>query len=205
MNKNLMQNTKENMKGYSNYKNDYIDIKNIDKLVPKELLHKINFLFNKDIPKEPKTPNDLLIYRLSQLKESDMQQFFYKQVVLLQYELKQLNKFNELEFVQNDNGDTAGGQLSQGQRIALYKRKKAEGSRKGFPDISMYFYSAKLNLRDTVFCEVKRIGAPSEIHLTEEQLDWFLKLNSMGFNAYITNNPIFFKDVVLGEIKKIFV
>ena len=187
------------------YKNDYIDIKNIDKLVPKELLQKINFLFNKDIPKEPKTPNELLIYRLSQLKESDMQQFFYKQAVLLQYELKQLNKFNELEFVQNDNGDTAGGQLSQGQRIALYKRKKAEGSRKGFPDISMYLYSAKLNLRDIVFCEVKRIGTPSEIHLTEEQLDWFLKLNSMGFNAYITNNPIFFKDVVLKEIKSNFI
>jgi len=192
----------------SKYKNiktaEYIDIKNIDKLLPKELLHKINFLFNKDIPKEPKTPNELLIYRLSQLKESDMQQYFYKQAVLLQYELKQLNKFNELEFVQNDNGDTAGGQLSQGQRISLYKRKKAEGSRKGFPDISLYFYSAKLNFRDTVFCEVKRIGSPSEIHLTKEQLDWFLKLNLMGFNGYITNNPIFFRDVVLGEIKNNF-
>jgi hypothetical protein len=186
-------------------KTDYIDIKNIDKLVPKELLHKINFLFNKDIPKEPKTPNELLIYRLSQLKESDMQQYFYKQAVLLQHELKQLNKFNELEFVQNDNGDTAGGQLSQGQRISLYKRKKAEGSRKGFPDISIYLYSANVNLRDTVFCEVKRIGAPSEIHLTEEQLNWFLKLNSMGFNSYITNNPIFFKDVVLKEIKSNFI
>jgi hypothetical protein len=187
------------------YKNDYIDIKNIDKLVPKELLHKINFLFNKDIPKEPKTPNDLLIYRLSQLKESDMQQYFYKQAVLLQYELKQLNKFNELEFVQNDNGDSSGGQLSQGQRISLYKRKKAEGSRKGFPDISIYLYSANVNLRDTVFCEVKRIGAPSEIHLSKEQLDWFLKLNSMGFNAYITNNPIFFKDVILKKIKSNFI
>jgi len=188
----------------ANKTTEYIDLKNIDKLVPKEFVHKINFLFNKDIPKEPKTPNELLIYRLSQLKESDMQQYFYKQAVLLQYELKQLNKFNELEFVQNDNGDTAGGQLSQGQRIALYKRKKAEGSRKGFPDISMYFYSAKLNLRDTAFCEVKRIGSPSEIHLTKEQLDWFLKLNSMTFNAYITNNPIFFKDVVLKEIKSNF-
>jgi hypothetical protein len=188
----------------ANKTTEYTDLKNIDKLVPKELLHKINFLFNKDIPKEPKTSNELLIYRLSQLKESDMQQFFYKQAVLLQYELKQLNKFNELEFVQNDNGDTAGGQLSQGQRISLYKRKKAEGSRKGFPDISMYFYSAKLNLRDTAFCEVKRIGAPSEIHLTKEQLDWFLRLNSMGFNAYITNNPIFFKDVVLKKIKNNF-
>ena len=186
-------------------KNDYIDIKNIDKLVPKEFLHKINFLFNKDIPKEPKTSNELLIYRLAQLKESDMQQYFYKQAVLLQYELKQLNKFNKLEFVQNDNGDTAGGQLSQGQRISLYKRKKAEGSRKGFPDISMYFYSAKINLRDTAFCEAKKIGAPSEIHLTKEQLDWFLELNSMGFNAYITNNPIFFKDIVLKEIKNNFI
>jgi hypothetical protein len=183
---------------------DYIDIKNIDKLVPKEFLPKINLLFNKDIPKEPKTPNELLIYRLSQLKESDMQQHFYKQAVLLQYELKQLNQFNELEFVQNDNGDTAGGQLSQGQRIALYKRKKAEGSRKGFPDISIHYYSNKLTFRDTVFCEVKKIGAPSEIHLTKEQLDWFLKLNSMSFNAYITNNPIFFKGVVLGDIKNNF-
>ena len=187
------------------YKNEYIDIKNIDKLVPKEFLHKINFLFNKDISKEPKTPNELLIYRLSQLKESDMQQYFYKQAVLLQYELKQLNKFNELEFVQNDNGDSAAGNLSNGQRMAKFARKKSEGSRKGFPDVSMYLYSAKLNLRDTVFCEVKRIGTPSEIHLTKEQLDWFLKLNSMGFNAYITNNPIFFKDVVLKEIKNNFI
>jgi len=77
--------------------------------------------------------------------------------------------------------------------------------RKGFPDISIYLYSANVNLRDTVFCEVKRIGAPSEIHLTEEQLNWFLKLNSMGFNSYITNNPIFFKDVVLKEIKSNFI
>ena len=73
-------------------------------------------LFNKDIPKEPKTPNELLIYRLAQLKESDMQQYFYKQAVLLQYELKQLSKFNELEFFQNDNGDSSAGHLSQIQR-----------------------------------------------------------------------------------------
>jgi hypothetical protein len=188
----------------ANKKTDYIDIKNIDKLVPKEFLHKINFLFNKDIPKEPKTPNELLIYRLSQLKESDMQQHFYKQAVLLQYELKQLDKFNELEFVQNDNGDSAAGNLSNGQRMAKFARKKSEGLRKGFPDVSMYFYSAKLNLRDTAFCEVKRIGSPSEIHLTKEQLDWFLKLNNMGYNSYITNNPIFFRDVVLKEIRNFF-
>jgi len=143
-------NKKNNMNYYkrkpviANKTTEYIDLKNIDKLVPKEFLQKINFLFNKDIPKEPKTPNDLLIYRLSQLKESDMQQYFYKQAVLLQYELKQLNKFNELEFVQNDNGDSSAGHLSQIQRMALFKRKKAEGSRKGFFDISIYFYASNL-------------------------------------------------------------
>jgi hypothetical protein len=188
----------------ANKTTEYIDLKNIDKLVPKKFLPKINLLFNKDIPKQPKTADDLLIYRLSQLKESDIQQYFYKQTVLLQYELKQLNKFNELEFVQNDNGDSSAGNLSQVQRIALFKRKKAEGSRKGFPDISMYLYNNKLTFRDTIFCEVKKIGSPSEIHLSKEQLDWFLKLNSMSFDAYITNNPIFFKNVVLGEIKKNF-
>lgn len=188
----------------ANKTTEYIDIKNIDKLVPKEFLPKINLLFNKDIPKEPKTADDLLIYQLSQLKESDIQQYFYKQAVLLQYELKLLNKFNELEFVQNDNGDSSAGHLTQVQRIALFKRKKAEGSRKGFPDISMYFYASNINYGDTAFCEVKKIGAPSEIHLTKEQLDWFLKLNSMGFDAYITNNPIFFKNVVLNDIREIF-
>jgi len=188
----------------ANKTTEYIDIKNIDKLVPKEFLYKINLLFNKDVPKEPKTADDLLIYKFAKSKESDIQQYFYNQSKLLQQELKQLNKFNELEFVQNDNGDSSAGNLSQVQRIALFKRKKAEGSRKGFPDISMYSYASNINYRDTAFCEVKRIGSPSEIHLTKEQLDWFLKLNSMGFNAYITNNPIFFKDVVLKEIKSYF-
>jgi len=186
------------------YKKEYVDVKELPNLVPKELLPKINLIFNKDIPKEPKNTDDLIIHRLAQLKESDIQQYFYKEFNVFASEMKYLNKFNELEFVQNDNGDTAGGSLTQIQRICLYKRKKAEGSRAGFPDISMYFYSANLNFRDTVFCEVKKIGAPSEIHLTKEQLEWFIKLNSMGFNAYITNNPIFFKKVILKEIMEYF-
>jgi len=189
----------------ANKTTEYIDLKNIDKLVPKEFLHKINFLFNKDVAKEPKTASELLIYRLSQLKESDMQQYFHKEFNILACEMNALNQFNKLWFVQNDNGDSAGGQLTQVQRISLYKRKKAEGSKKGFPDISMYFYASNINYRDTAFCEVKKIGSPSEIHLTKEQLDWFLELNSMSFDAYITNNPIFFKDVVLKEIKSNFI
>jgi len=185
-------------------KKDYVDIKNISDLVPEELLLKINLLFNKDIPKTPETADEVLIWQLASGKETDIQQHSHKQFNLESCQLKTLNKFNELEFVQNDNGDGAAGNLTNGQRISLFNRKKREGSRKGFPDVSMYIFNQSLNLRDTVFCEFKKIGTPSAIHLTQEQLDWFLKLNSMGFNAYITNNPIFFRDVVMKDIRGFF-
>ena len=84
--------------------------------------------------------------------------------------------------------------------MSLYKRKKAEGSRAGFPDCSMLI--SDKNKRDVLFCEVKKIGAPSDVRLTEEQLGWFINLNRMGFKCYITNNPIFFRDVILKEIKE---
>lgn len=185
-------------------KKEYIDLKELHKLVPAEFLPKINLLFNKDIPKQPNTADELIIYRLAQLKETNIQQHFQKEFYLEALLLKNLNKFNELEFVQIDNGDGAAGNLTNTQRMALFSRKKAEGSKKGFPDVMIPYYSAKLNYRDVVYCEVKKIGAPSEIHLTEEQLNWFLKLNRMGFDAYITNNPIFFKNVILKKIKSFF-
>jgi hypothetical protein len=185
-------------------KQKFIDLKELDNLVPKQWRDRINLLFNKDIPKIPNTAEELLIYRAAQVNESQIQQSFHEQFNTFARELKAQNRFNELQFVQIDNGDTAGGKLSEIQRMTLYKRKRAEGSKKGFPDVMIPFYSARLYYRDVVYCEVKKIGAPSEIHLTEEQLDWFLKLNSMGFQSYITNNPIFFKKVILEEIKKYF-
>lgn len=188
----------------SKYERKLVDLKQLCELVPKEYLPKINLLFNKHVPETPNTADELIIHRLAQLKETDVQQYFHKQVVSLDYELKQLNKFNKVAFVQIDNGDTAGGQLTQLQRMALYKRKKAEGSKKGFSDSMILFSSAKMKYRDVVFCEIKKIVAPSGIHLTEEQLEWFITLNNMGFNAYITNNPIFFRDVVLKNIKDFF-
>jgi hypothetical protein len=186
-------------------KQKYIDVRQIAKYVPAEYLHKINLLFNKDIPKTPSNANEVLIWQLANAKETNIQQHFHKETNLLACELKKLNKFNMLEFVQIDNGDTAGGSLSQIQRMVLYKRKKAEGSKKGFPDIMIPFYCSNLNYRDVVFCEVKKIAAPSSIHLTEEQLNWFITLNDMGFHSYITNNPIFFRDVILKEIKNYYI
>lgn len=186
-------------------KRDIIDLKELHNLVPKEYLGNINLLFNRNVTKEPKTTDELLIYRLSKLKETDVQQYFHKQVILLDYEVKRINKLNQIHFVQIDNGDGAAGNLTNNQRMALFSRKKAEGSKKGFSDSMILFEACNIQYRDVVFCEIKKIDAPSGIHITEEQLKWFITLNEMGFNAYITNNPIFFRDVVLKKIKDYFI
>ena len=144
------------------------------------------------------TADDLLIWNMAGKSESELQQLLHKSFVATASELKFKYPQMEMWFIQNDNGDTAGGQLTQIQRMCLYKRKKAEGSKAGFPDLSLISSGGNI-----VFCEVKKIGAPSDIHLTEEQFEWFLKLNNMGFKSYITNNPVFFKKVILKEIENL--
>ncbi len=185
----------------SNFEKKTIDVKNLKNLVDSDYLPKISLLFNKDIPKEPKTPDELMLFRFANLKESEIQKYFFSQIRNLGIEIMSKNKLNFMEAVKNDNGDAVVLKLTQNQRMAFYARKKAEGFKGGFPDLTIFLYNSKLNLRDTMYLELKRIDAPSGIHLTEEQLDWFVKLNNMGYNSYITNNPIFFRDVVLKEIK----
>lgn len=188
----------------SNYEKKTIDVKNLKNLVNHDYLPKINLLFNKDIPKEPKTPDELILFQFANLKESEIQKYFFSQIRNLGIEIMSKNKFNFMEAVKNDNGDAVVSKLTQNQRMAFYARKKAEGFKGGFPDLTIFLYNNKFTLRDTMYLELKRIDAPSGIHLTEEQLDWFVKLNNMGYNSYITNNPIFFRDVVLKEIKNFF-
>ena len=186
----------------TNYEKKIIDVKNLKNLVDPDYLSKINLLFNKDIPKEPKTPDELLLTKFATLKETDIQQYFYKEIQYLAIEAVKKHKFNYLEAVKNDNGDAVVSKLTHNQRMAFYTRKKAEGFKGGFPDLTIFLYNAFIALRDTMYLEIKKIGAPSEIHLTEQQLEWFIKLNNMGFSCYITNNPIFFRDVILKEIRK---
>ena len=188
----------------SNFEKKTIDVKNLKNLVDSDYLPKISLLFNKDIPKEPKTPDELILFQFANLKESEIQKYFFSQIRNLGIEIMSKNKFNFMEAVKNDNGDAVVSKLTQNQRMAFYARKKAEGFKGGFPDLTIFLYNNKFTLRDTMYLELKRIDAPSGIHLTEEQLDWFVKLNNMGYNSYITNNPIFFRDVVLKEIKNFF-
>ena len=185
----------------SNYEKKTIDVKNLKNLVDADYLPKINLLFNKDIPKEPKTPDELMLFQFAGLKESEIQKYFFSQIRNLGIEIMSKNKLNFMEAVKNDNGDAVVSKLTDNQRMAFYARKKAEGFKGGFPDLTILLFNSRLCLRDTMYLELKRIDAPSGIHLTEEQLDWFVKLNNMGYNSYITNNPIFFRDVVLKDIK----
>ena len=183
----------------------YIDIKKINNLIPKKFQSNINLLTNKDIPQNPKNLDEILLYNIASKKESDIQQYFHKEfnnfANFIETKTKGLSK---LIFQQIDNGDSAGGNLNQLQRMKLYKRKKAEGSNAGFPDFMIIYYSNKLNYNNTMFCEVKKIGSPSEIRLTEKQLEWFIKLNEMGFDSFITNNPIFFRDKILKKLENFF-
>ena len=188
----------------SNYEKKTIDVKNLKNLVDPDYLPKINLLFNKDIPKEPKTPDELMLLRFAGLKESEIQKYFFSQIRNLGIEIVSKNKLNFMEAVKNDNGDAVVSKLTENQRMAFYARKKAEGFKGGFPDLTILLFNSRICLRDTMYLELKRIDAPSGIHLTEEQLDWFVKLNNMGYNSYITNNPIFFRDVVLKEIRNFF-
>lgn len=188
----------------SNFEKKTIDVKNLKNLVDHDYLPKINLLFNKNIPKEPKTPDELMLFRFANLKESEIQKYFFTQIRNLGIEIMSKNKLNFMEAVKNDNGDAVVSKLTENQRMAFYARKKAEGFKGGFPDLTILLFNSRLCLRDTMYLELKRIDAPSGIHLTEEQLDWFVKLNNMGYNSYITNNPIFFRDVVLKEIKNFF-
>ena len=188
----------------SDFHKKTIDVKNLKNLVDADYLPKINLLFNKDIPKEPKTPDELILFRFSGLKESEIQKYFFSQIRNLGIEIMSKNKLNFMEAVKNDNGDAVVSKLTQNQRMAFYARKKAEGFKGGFPDLTILLFNSRICLRDTMYLELKRIDAPSGIHLTEEQLDWFVKLSNMGYNSYITNNPIFFRDVVLKDIRNFF-
>ena len=186
---------------HKDYKKEVIDLSELPELVPAEYLPKINIVVNKDIPKEPKKSTDLILSHFQLYNEGEIQSNFCRMVEELNFELQNKNKFSRAYAVQIDNGDSAGGNLTQIQRINLYKRKKREGSKTGFPDLMIPYYISNINLHNTIYIEVKRINAPSGIRISKDQLKWFLELNNMGFNAYITNNPIFFKEVILKEIR----
>ena len=152
-------------------------------------------IYNKDIGELSKSSvmsaeaATLLLY-LNAVEEK-IQTHARNQFLRLKQEI--INKYPDakMEFVQIDNG----GNLTLQGRVA----KARQGTANGFPDVMLIMSFRGQNM--TFFVEFKRIGTPSQIKISEEQKAWNQKLNSMGFLAYITNNPIFFEIEICGKIR----
>jgi hypothetical protein len=163
-------------------------------------------ILNKDIPSEPSNGDELTLNHFRNALETNIQQYFRQQTDYLsqEYEIKYKKKL--IEFVQTDNGNTElANDLSESQKSKLIrkrainkKRKKAEGTRKGWPDSKIVIGTPCKTYTKVIFVEAKRIAdSMSQIKITPEQKYYNEWLNSIGFEAYITNNPVFFNKVIL--------
>lgn len=158
----------------------------------------INLICNKDIPKNPNTAAELILAIFRNALETKIQQYCHKEFNALASEVRYKYGEKLMEFVQVDNG----GKMGVRQKM----KKKAEGTKDGFPDVQLLLGPPKGSDLEpqVIYIEFKRIGVPSQVIVKDNQLMYHSWLNSIGFKAYITNNPIFFRDVILGEVRKFY-
>lgn len=155
-------------------------------------------IYNNDIRKlESKpdiTPFEWELITFKNALETKIQQYCHNIFNTLAQSLEIDNKSKFAEFVQVDNG----GRL----KVSGKMRKRAEGTKKGWPDSFLIF--GKKDYNKTIFIEFKRIGCSSSVKITPEQQYYHDWLNSIGFDAYITNNPVFFKNVICKSVVDFF-
>lgn len=161
-------------------------------------------LQNKDLPNLKKSTR-LNIDELELVNHRGMKETFIQQTCVREVKsyAASLPKGRRLKFVQIDNG----GKQGAGGRI----RKWCEGTYACFPDAMII--ATKNGKSKTFFVEFKRVDSKSAImgekdkitgrhdHF-ENQLKEIESLVESGFPAYITNNTIFFKKVILEQIKE---
>lgn len=171
----------------------------LDKYLNLEINNYKALLQNKDIAAVEKLDtlktSDLAIIRHKGLKETQVQQSCVR--TIKNYALT-LKKDCKVKFIQIDNG----GKLTDWGRI----RKFQEGTYSNFCDAMIIVSKGKQN--KIIFVEFKRIASKSGIVGDEKHFENQLKeiedLQESGFSAYITNNTIFFENVILEEIKDFF-
>lgn len=135
------------------------------------------------------------LLRYSRALETQIQQSFKSITNALAREMAQ--EFGgRIKFVQIDNG----GKLTAGGRL----RKWQEGTVRGFSDIMLLMSTKCGQYNKVIFVEAKRIGAKHEIKIGSDQLECQKWLSEMGWSAYITNNPAYFREVICKEIKDFF-
>lgn len=138
------------------------------------------------------SPLELEILNHRGLKETIIQQKCHE---LIKYKARTLPAKCKLKFIAVDNG----GKMGIGQRI----KKAKEGTVAGMTD-SLIFASNGTDAKVWAV-EFKRVGSKSEIlgdkkHF-QDQLDIINEFNDMGISAYMTNNIIFFENVIFKEIE----
>jgi hypothetical protein len=150
------------------------------------------------------TPDELILIRLKGVVETKIQQYCNNLTNQLSLVLERKYGKKLIEFVQFDNGDTSVDKLKKQQVRALFGRKKREGSKKGFPDGGIFIGSPCSQYSKIILVEFKRMGSPSQMQISPEQKYYHDWLNSIGFEAHITNNPIYFRDTILKSVKDFF-
>ena len=157
-------------------------------------------VYNSDIKtiegKSDITPDEFLLIHYKDALETKIQQacntIFQSRVVELEIEYG----CKVAEFVQIDNG----ADLTKYGKI----RKAKEGTKRGIPDVCLFLGTPCGQYSKVILVEFKRIGTPSKVIIGKEQQyyhDWF---NAIGFKSYITNNPLYFKNVIMGEVDNFF-
>jgi len=147
-------------------------------------------IYNSDL----KNNNSLLL--MTNLAETYIQQACHREFNTFATELQLKYKKKLAEFVQLDNGGSS--------KASTRKRKAAEGTKAGVPDTALFLGSPCGKYSKVILVEFKRIGTPSQIKISPLQkyyYDWF---GSIGFSTYITNNPLYFKEVILKEARDFF-
>lgn len=149
-------------------------------------------IYNKDI----KESGNVFLAPFINCLESNIQKFCKREIDCLNSAIKMQHKLKDdlIKFVHIDNGGKSG--------IRHKINKKLEGTEEGFPDVIIIASNLDKSSKLTMFLEFKRIGTPSQIHITDKQYYYNKWLSATGFYATIINNPLFFRMEIIAKIQK---
>ena len=160
----------------------------------------IKLITNKEIAalhdKNKLDPDEYLLSQFYKALETKVQQACHALFNHLAFEYEKKYGKKVMEFAQFDNG----GHMGIGQKM----KKRKEGTKKGLPDCGLFLGSPCGQYSKLILVEFKRVGTPSQMIISPEQLYYHDWLNSIGFESYITNDPLFFKNDILGKVKEFF-
>lgn len=147
-----------------------------------------DLLTNSDIKeiekKESLTPLDYRILSESTWSESQVQSACYN-IIKAKY------SSDNVTFQQNDNG----GNLKKGGKI----KKWREGTQAGFPDVTIWLWNS-MNESAQIFVEFKKVGSPSQIKPSENQIKWHKFLIKKEELAHFCNNTTYFEMTICSQI-----